>query len=151
MKTTLLLCAGLLTGCVLDDYAPDVGGPLAGACENLDSDPEIEVSFALDIRPVLDRPRGEAGCGCHTPSNGTPSGIALSGLDLGSYHALRQGGVYTGAQIVVPGDACSSELMSKLGATPAYGARMPLDGPPFLSAEEEQLIHDWIVEGAEDN
>lgn len=138
-------------GCVLDEVAPEVGPPLAGACDPADSDPDVDVSFARDLRPLLDRPRGEAGCSCHTPTNGTPSGIALGGLDLGSYHAMRQGGVNTGGAIVVPGDPCASELVIKLSDTPAFGARMPLDGPPYLGPEELQLIHDWIAEGAEDN
>ncbi len=145
------LALAIVAGCVLEEYEPDVGPPLTGACDVSDSDPDVAVSFALELRPLLDRPRGEAGCSCHTPTNGRPSGIELGGLDLGSYQALRQGGTNTGGAIIVPGDPCSSELLIKLRDTPAFGARMPLDGPPYLDESELQLVHDWISEGARDN
>jgi len=117
MKRMLIL--GLLGsgGCVLDDYAPDVGPPLAGSCDPSASAPETDVSFALDLRPIMNRERGMAGCGCHTPTNGSPSGIELGGLDLGSVHALRQGGRNSGTEIVVPGDPCASVLIQKIGDT----------------------------------
>ncbi|MCE9580157.1 MAG: hypothetical protein K8W52_43980 [Deltaproteobacteria bacterium] len=147
-----LAAVAMLGGCVLSDgYAPDIGGPLAGACDNADSNPDVAVSFALDIRPLMNRPRGMAGCSCHTPTNGRPSGIELGGLDLGSMHTFRQGGRNSGAAIVVPGSPCTSVIVQKLSDTPPFGARMPLDGDPYLSAEEQQLIHDWIAEGALDN
>ena len=57
----------------------------------------------------------------------------------------------TGRKIVVPGDPCRSIILHKLSATPPFGARMPLDGPAYLSTEELLLVHDWIAEGAEDN
>lgn len=145
----VVVCLG---ACVAEDYAPDVGPPLAGACDPSDSDPETEVRFGRDIRPIFGRPRGEAGCSCHMPSGGgTPSGIALGGLDLGSFHSFRQGGRNSGADIVVPGDPCASVLVDKLSETPSFGGRMPLDGPPYLTADERQLLHDWIAEGAADN
>ncbi len=151
MKAAAVALA-MLTGCAaLEDLEPDVGPPLAGSCQGDDSDPDVDVSFALDIRPLLDRPRGEAGCSCHTPTNGSPSGIALGGLDLGSVESLRRGGFHSATDIVVPGDPCASVLMDKIRGTPSFGSRMPLDGPPFLGPEEIQLIHDWIAEGAEDD
>jgi hypothetical protein len=38
--------------------------------------------------------------------------------------------------------------VQKISAAPPFGARMPLDGPPFLSASQIQVISDWIAEGA---
>ena len=92
-----------------------------------------------------------AGCSCHTPTNGSPSGIQLGGLDLGSYDSLRVGGYQSGQAIVVPYEPCSSAIVGKVSPTPPWGARMPLDGPPYLSEEEQQLLRDWIAEGALDN
>ena len=152
MRTAILFALSLpLAACVLDEYAPDVGPPLAGACDPSDSDPETDVSFALDLRPLMNREGGMAGCGCHTPTNGTPSGISLGGLNLGSYDSLRQGGRTSGNDIIVEGDPCSSILIQKLSDTPGFGSRMPLDGDPFLTDAELQLFHDWIAEGAQDN
>lgn len=149
MRAAILLLA--LGACIADEYAPDVGDPLTGACDDGDSDPEVTVSFSRSIRPLLDRESMMAGCSCHTPTNGTPTGIQLAGLDLGSYESLRHGGFNTGEAIVVPGEPCSSLLVDKLSPTPGWGARMPLDGPPFLTEDEQQLVRDWIAEGAEDN
>jgi hypothetical protein len=149
IAATLALAVG--GGCALDELEPDVGPLLAGACDESDSDPSVDVSFSRELRPLMNRPRGEAGCSCHTPTNGTPSGIALGGLSLGSVYSLRQGGFNTGTEIVVAGDPCASVLMHKISDTPGFGARMPLDGAPYLTPEEVQLFHDWIAEGALDN
>ena len=141
----LALAALLLSAC-FDD--PDVGPPLAGGCKPDDSDPEVAVSFSQDIRPLFDRPGSEGGCGCH---NSGGIGVQLSGFDMSSFGVLMQGGEVSGREIVVPGDPCNSQLLQKLSASPAVGARMPLSGPPFFSADEERLVHDWIAEGALDN
>ncbi|MBE7453150.1 MAG: hypothetical protein HS111_31075 [Kofleriaceae bacterium] len=144
------VAAAALTACGVE-WVPEVGPPLTGACDGADSDPDTDVSFARDLRPLFDRGRGMGGCSCHTPTNGSPSGIELGGLSLGSVHALRQGGRVSGAAIVVPGDPCASVLVQKLEGTPPFGARMPLDGPPYLTAAELTLIRDWIAEGAHDD
>ena len=65
--------------------------------------------------------------------------------------SLRRGGFHSGAEIVVPGDPCSSLLIEKLRGPPSFGSRMPLDGPPFLTEEEIQRFQDWIAEGAEED
>jgi hypothetical protein len=38
-----------------------------------------------------------------------------------------------------------------VGEAPPFGARMPLNGPPFLDERDRQLLADWIAEGADDN
>ncbi len=138
MRALLLV---LLVGCV----EPDVGAPSRVACVGSDSDPAVAIDFQRDVvTGVLvghcDR--------CHTPTGATPIGISIGGLDFSSASSLRRGGVQSGTQIVVPGDPCASILVQKIGAAPPFGARMPLDGPPFLSASQIQVISDWIAEGA---
>jgi hypothetical protein len=61
------------------------------------------------------------------------------------------GGFHSGAQIVVAGDPCASIMYQKLSDAPPFGSRMPLNGPPFWTDDELQLLHDWIAEGASDN
>jgi hypothetical protein len=130
--------------------APDVGPLLAGTCNSTDSRPETAVSFGADIRPLLSGPTGS--CGCHLQSSGGPGpGVQLSGLDLSSFETLRDGGLISGARIVVAGDPCASILYQKLSVAPSFGSRMPLNGPPFLTDDQLRLIHDWIAEGAKDN
>jgi hypothetical protein len=146
-----LYCA-LLAGCV-EAYAPDVGPPARGRCVNEDSDPGTTVSFHDDILQGIFLRTHDVGvgCGCHQPSSDTPIGIEIGGLELSSYEYLRKGGVNSGASIVVPGDACSSVIVQKVGDGPPFGSRMPFSGPPFLSEEDQQVIRDWIVEGALDD
>ncbi len=141
MRCALLL---LLAGC-LDAVAPDVGPPLRPICDNVDSDPASTVSFETDLRAGL----FEVHCTrCHTPGGDTPIGLDVGGLDLTSYETLRRGGVQSGEDIARPGDPCGSLLLQKVGAAAPFGARMPLDGPPYLGAREQRLIADWIAEGA---
>lgn len=143
--TSLLALLVSLTSCA--QLEPDVGPLLAGSCDNRDTDPDASVSFTKQIRPLFDRTRG--GCGCHLPSSSGPGpGTQLSGLDLSSLASLRVGGVGSGPQIIVDGEPCASILYQKVSPAPPFGSRMPLDGPPFLTAGELQLLHDWIAEGA---
>ena len=142
-RATALALALVFTGC-LDPFEPDVGPLIESACENADSNPALDVSFSADLRAgVL------AGClDCHSPGG---EGLATSGLDMSSYAALRTGGALSGAAIVVDGRPCDSVLVQKLGRNPPFGARMPRDGPPFLTDAEVRRVRDWIVEGARDN
>jgi len=145
-----LAIAALLAAGACARLEPDVGPLLAGTCDNADTDPAAKVSFAERIRPLLNRPT--AGCSCHMPSSGGQGpATELSGLDLSSWTALRAGGINSGPQIVIAGEPCDSILYQKVSDAPPFGSRMPLDGPPFLSADELQLVHDWIAEGAENN
>ena len=149
-RLALALLAVGLTGC-LETFDPDVGEPLRPLCTDEDSNPDQDVSFADDIETGLFE-REDLGCrDCHSGGGATPLGIRVSGLSLSSYSSLRRGGDESGQAIVVPGKPCQSILLQKVGQAPPFGARMPLDGPPFLTAEERQIIADWIAEGAEDD
>lgn len=140
----LLLCA---LGC--DAIDPEVGEPLADRCADRDSDPEQEVSFERDVRPIFHgEVEGVPGCGCHLPARPNPIGFEQTGLDLTTLSSLKAGGVRSRGTIVVEGKPCSSVLWQKISAGPPFGARMPFDGPPFLQEEQRRLIADWIAEGA---
>ena len=143
------LASSAIGACALE---PDVGPLLAGRCSDADTNPQVSVSFAAEVRPLINRGIGAGGCSCHLqfPSGPGP-GIQLAGLDLSSMMALREGGVSSGPQIVVAGQPCASILFQKVSDAPPFGSRMPLDGPPFLTPAEVALIHDWIAEGAANN
>jgi len=144
----LAIACALASASCAQLIAPNVG-PVAGEeCSNIDSDPEHDVSFAIDIQHVI----AEYHCpDCHTPGGKTPLGLEVGGLDLSSYETLRAGGVNSGANIIVPGMACGSVFLQKLGAGPPFGSRMPLDGPPYVDEDDLAKIADWIIEGAHDN
>jgi hypothetical protein len=146
----LAACLLALCGC-LDAFEPDVGAPLRPTCTGEDSDPDTDVSFAIDIQMGL-FDRADLGCtSCHTPGGGSPIGLRVSGLNLSSRAALLRGGIESGDAIVLPGRPCESILLQKVGEAPPFGARMPLDGPPFMDERDRQLLSDWIAEGADDD
>lgn len=129
--------------CVGCDGAPEVGEPLsaqARACTAEDSNPNEDVSFQVLVTEVLE-PR----CSCHTISGGL--GQVVGRLNLAEYDAALAGGVRSGDETVVPGDPCGSALYQKTTDAPPFGAKMPFDGT-FLSADEQQMIIDWIADGA---
>jgi hypothetical protein len=94
------------------------------------------VSFIRDIKPIFDR----AGC---TSCHGGNGGLYVSTVAL-----IRQGGIHGPA--VIPGDAANSILAQKISATPPFGDRMP-QGGPYLPDSVQQVIRQWINQGALDN
>ena len=143
----LLVISVAATACVEE---PDVGTPLRAVCDGTDSDPSRAVSYATDIDAAIFH--GGPHCvRCHTPGFGTPIGVTLGGLDISSLEQLRHGGVQSGESLIMPGDPCGSVLVQKIGASPPFGARMPLDGPPYVDPAKVQIIKDWIAEGAHAN
>jgi len=137
-------------GCMFD-YDPDVGAPLprgddaggTSGCDNTDSDLAVATSFSIDVRPLMVRSPG--GCAtCHL-------GRMVSGLDLSSYESMRRGGINSGTRVIVASEPCGSILVQKLSRTPPFGSRMPFNGPPYFTAQEQLLVRDWIAEGAENN
>lgn len=145
-----------LVGCVLTAGClpePEVGAPLTpndapvvGCTSNSDSDPAMDVSYSTDlVDGVFVRGRCIS---CHISGG---RGVVESGLRMTSYRSLRNGGRHSGASIVVPGAPCSSVLVLKIEPSPPFGQQMPYNGPPYLSADDIQLVSDWVAEGARDN
>ena len=125
---------------------PEVGDRLE-TCVDGDSDPAHDVDFKMQVRPII-----EARCSsCHYYSRGTQDGYMAVHLDLETLATLKKGGTNTGAGIVIAKKPCSSAIVQKIRGTFPIGARMPRDGPPYLSREEIQLFMDWIAEGAKGN
>jgi hypothetical protein len=142
----VLLATATGAGCI-DAFQPDVGAPLSARCANVDSNPDVDVSYARDVAPVFE----DLCDSCHMPDGRSPTGIQVGGLDLSSYARLRAGGAVRGSGDVIPGQPCDSGLVQKVSVFPPFGGRMPLSGPPFMTAQQVQLFHDWIAEGAREN
>lgn len=79
---------------------------------------------------------------CHSPARegGPPEGLRLDGL----------GRILAGGErlALVPGNPEASEILRRIEGTAL--PRMPLDGPPWLSEAEIDLIRRWIAGGAMD-
>lgn len=65
------------------------------------------------------------------------------GLRLTSLEAILAGGDRI---VVVPGNAQASEIIRRVEGL--ADPRMPLDGPPWLDADDIALLRDWIAGGA---
>lgn len=149
----LLASFAVLASAGCGQIAPLVGSEQARDAEADAGTPEVgQVSFARDIRPILDRlPTDPAGPGCkkcHYSTEASHIGLDLGGLDLSTLGKLRQGGGTSGAKVVIPGNPNDSALVQKLRGTYPFGTRMPKSGPPFLGEAEIELISTWIAQGA---
>ncbi|HWR82721.1 MAG TPA: Calx-beta domain-containing protein [Candidatus Deferrimicrobium sp.] len=116
-----------------------------GTATITDNDAVGLVSFSAQVRPLFDN----FGClaqGCHGGGS-SEGGLALGD---GSYATVRTATGSHGA-IIVAGNASASSLYYKTTATPQFGDRMPQFGPLYLSVEQQNLIRDWIDQGAQDN
>jgi hypothetical protein len=96
------------------------------------------VSYAGEIQPIFNS--NCAGAPCHIGGN-------ANGLSLNSYADLMDGG--NSGDVVLPGNPDGSIIVRRLEGS--ITPRMPLNGPPYLSSSEIQLIRDWIEQGALDN
>ncbi len=124
-------------------------GVIVAPCMEGDSDPNTKVSFAKDIRPIMngDVP-GSGGCKpCHYEHEPSHVGLDESGLYMDELEDVRNGGNNTHDNMIVPGKACDSAIVQKLHGSFHIGARMPKNGP-FWTDAQIQLMQDWIAEGA---
>ena len=94
------------------------------------------VYFINDIKPILDV--SCATSGCHNASSKT-QGIDLSDYNAFIFHTIED------KELILAGDPEKSELWDVI-----EDDEMPL-GSSKLSAEEKDLIFDWITQGAKYN
>lgn len=128
--------------------SPEVGDEIP-ACVDTDSDPNVKVDFATQIRPLFDdKVPGTRGCkDCHYAGEGTEAGIQQVQLTMKPLAKARAGGVNSRDATIVAGSPCKSIIVQKLRGSFFGGARMPKTGP-FWGPKEMQLLQDWIAEGA---
>lgn len=88
--------------------------------------------------------------GCHTGAN-PPQGLNLESDQ--SYGLLVDVAANEVGSLdrVEPGDPNNSYLIHKLEGSAAVGARMPADGPPYLTESQIEVIRQWISDGALDD
>ena len=104
------------------------------------SDGGSDVSFNSSVGPLLD-----TWCGaCHISA--TNGGMNMNG---GTAVGVRNASGNNGP-IVIVGLASVSNLYLKTTTNPPFGDRMPRGGP-YLTTAQQNLIRDWINQGAQDN
>jgi len=92
-----------------------------------------------------------AKAGCHAASSASGELVLAAGQ---SYAQIvgRRAPENPQLELVRPGAPEASYLLKKVrGDADISGARMPLDGPPFLSSQQIAGIEGWISAGAPNN
>lgn len=99
------------------------------------------VSYTLDVYPIL-----QSRCvSCHKPGG---EGYQKTGLDMSTYKGLMAGTKH--GPIIVPGEPLTSNLNVLVEGRAAQSIRMPHNQRPLLKAQQE-ILHDWVKQGAKDN
>lgn len=110
---------------VADDGGSDTGGGDTGSGEPIMASAAVQAIFDASCT---------GGMGCHGESPAL--GLSLvAGADLNVMTSQ-------GDPLVVPGDAESSPLKTKLDPEPPYGSRMPIGTP--LSPDDIATVAEWI-------
>lgn len=119
--------------------------------DDLDAVPvHYNVDFETEIQPIF-----SVVCqACHIA--GTSGGLSLAeGAAYGNLVGVPANNPNAGMSRVTPGDPEASFMFKKINCTnlnsipdTPYGRRMPRSGPPYLSAEDQARILDWIQQGA---
>ena len=141
----LVVAAGLWSaGC--DEKLSSVAGPT----------PTLEPTLSSISREIFNASdaTGRRACvACHTNVGRTPAG-GLNLLESVAWSQLVSVDSVTnrGSLRVVPGDPDNSILVKKIeGAPGMVGQRMPIGGPPYLTAGQILIIRRWIQDGAKNN
>jgi hypothetical protein len=113
------------------------GNPLL-AQESSNSSQDISVDFARDIRPLL----SDRCFACHGPDEAHRQ-ADLRVDQIESLTANR--GDY---QVVVPGDASSSELLRRITSHDSSEVMPPPESGKPLTGEQQELLRRWIDAGA---
>lgn len=103
---------------------------------------EHQVSFANDVKPVLDRYCLE----CHSKDG---SGIQASGLDLSNYEGVMAG--TRNGPMVIAGDSLGSNLVVLMEGRADPSIKMPHGSSEKVSDAEISAIRSWIEQGAKAN
>lgn len=156
-RTLLKCCTGLalvtlLAACGSDSSTPAAVNTPAPPAPPAPPQtvPLTNVSFSTTIQPIFN-----SHCiGCHS-IGGTAGDILV--LNTGTYNNLvnrpsdAAGPNPTGI-LVIPGNSASSILFQRVSkqGLPIDLLQMPLGGP-FLSADDQTRIKNWIDEGAKNN
>jgi len=103
----------------------------------------MTISYQRDIRPLLDNGQCSAQGACHGSGAGGLTITSTTCKDI-----LRAGGNH--GAFVVAGNAEVSTFYLVVSSTLQFRGQMPLGGRKF-SIEQQELIRDWINDGAKNN
>jgi hypothetical protein len=145
MKHHLLLITLLLSGCGAGDGTglDQFGQPIS----DTPSEPEVPQPDASKFTRIQQEIFTPICSVCHSGS-GAPLGLVLDNLEQSAANLINMDSATNSSfKRVLAGDADNSFLYMKVSGNPVAGNQMPLGQTP-LSADAQQLIKDWINEGA---
>jgi hypothetical protein len=125
----LLILLGLAAIVPASRGSPAIGG----------SSTSTKVDFNRDIRPIL----SENCFLCHGPDEGRRKAKLRFDLKEEAFKALKDGEF-----AIVPGDPGKSQLMARVSALKEEDVMPPVKTGKKLSAQQIELLRQWIVEGA---
>jgi len=103
---------------------------------------EKTVSFAQDVRPILDEHCIE----CHQPGG---EGFAASGFSMESYQTLMKG--TNNGPMIIAGDSLGSNLLVLMEGRADPSISMPHGREKGARQDQIETIRLWIDQGAQDN
>lgn len=129
------------------------GGGCGGSVLKSPTEPTVPAGSALSFSQIqgeIFTPRC-AKSGCHAASSGAGSMVLAAGMAYAQIVG-RPAPEDPQLDLVKPGDPNNSYLVRKIrGDADISGARMPLDGPPYLTPQQIAGIEGWIQAGAPNN
>ena len=99
-----------------------------------------EISYSKEVAPILDKFCAT----CHNADEDHPSQLFMD-----SYESLMKGGKH--GQAVKQGNAKESLLMQKMDTEPPFGKKMPPSKKLIPTAEQVEILRQWIDQGAKKN
>jgi hypothetical protein len=133
------------------DSGAAAGDAESGAPEAATPDGQAGISFAAQIRPLINRAQNDASGGgcrdCHDSTQPRHTGLDMSGFDTATLKSIRRGGNAFGARVIVAGNPTGSAIVEKLEGRQTNGVRMPKGETPWSTADIA-LVRQWIAEGA---
>jgi hypothetical protein len=116
-------------------------------------DNDAQVSYSAQVQPLLRTSCAKASCHASSPAGGS----LVLGVNADYNTVINATGTNTallpGSQdgkVVQPGSSATSTLYTKTTSNPPFGNRMPYQAVP-LTVTQQNLIRDWIDQGAQDN
>jgi mono/diheme cytochrome c family protein len=138
IKQVALLAATLvLSACAGNGEGLDPNGEpiVAGPAPNSDFQ-EIQATI---FTPVC--------TACHVGAN-APQGLRLDAANSYALLVNVASAEVPALMRINPGNPDASYLVQKIQGTAAVGGRMPLNGPPYLSQTQIDLVRRWVSAGA---
>jgi hypothetical protein len=143
----VLLCIGVLAGMALASCGGKLRSPTEAANPTAPGTPALTFT---EIQNQIFTPNCVKS-GCHSTASASEGLVLAAGL---AYASIVNRPATEEPQLdrIKPGNPAASYLLAKVrGDADITGARMPLDGPPYLTPQQIAGLTAWVEAGAPNN